>query len=160
MTHVAFVCVSAWLWRREALRHYKLQFWSQRRRKAARLQGPAETQPDRDVKTFSTRRRFIALYSFWLVSQAEPSQWWPFECPELGSSQTVFFFLFFLKSSFSLTEQPVSQTLQEETAAFLLLDFLSESPGCSLHVSQPPTVRTCWSCWEGVFCFFPLSHGQ
>lgn len=92
MTHVAFVCVSAWLWRREALRHYKLQFWSQRRRKAARLQGPAETQPDRDVKTFSTRRRFIALYSFWLVSQAEPSQWWPFECPELGSSQTVFFF--------------------------------------------------------------------
>ena len=91
------------------------------------------------------------------MSEAKPSdQWWPFECPELGSS-------FFKKkkekkkSNFSLVELPVSQTLQEETAAFLLLDFLSESSGCSLHVSQPPTVCTCWSRYEGVFSFFSLT---
>ena len=74
LIYVAFVCVSAWLWRREALRHYRLQFWSQRRRKAASLQGPPETQPDRDVKTFSTRRRFIALY-FFLTGVWSQTKW-------------------------------------------------------------------------------------
>lgn len=59
---------------------------------------------------------------------------------------------------FGLTEQPVSQTLQEEMAAFLLLDVLSENPGCSHHVLQPPTVRTSDGAVKEFLCF--LSHGQ
>lgn len=139
--------VSAWLWRRDALCHYKLQFWSHWCRKAASLQGADETQSNRDVMTFSTQHRLIALYSSWPVSHAKPVSvgLWMYRT-EVESER-------FFISRRSLTEQPVSQTLQE-MAAFLWLDFLSENPGCSHHVLKPTFDGAVKEC--SVF----LSHGQ
>lgn len=78
------VSVPAWLWGRNALCHHWLQFWSHRCRKAASLQGADETQPKRDVMTFSTQQQFITLYVVgWCFALNRFAS--AFECTELKS---------------------------------------------------------------------------
>lgn len=61
----------------------------------------------------------------------------------------------------SPTEQPVSQTLQEELAASLLLDLLSENRDGSHQVPQPNAVATFGATVKGFLFSFPrtiISH--
>lgn len=89
---VPSVFVSAWLWGRDALRYYRLQFWSHWCRKAASLQGTGETQSNRDAVTFSTRHWFIALYISWLLLFCQTSPDWPLNVQNWGWIGHFFFY--------------------------------------------------------------------
>lgn len=80
-------CFSAWLWCREALHHLRLQFWPDRCREAASLQGTNEAQSTGDVTTLSfftfqidpvLRLDFQFLLSHFKVysHRADPSDLW------------------------------------------------------------------------------------
>lgn len=89
-TSASVLSVSAWIWRRDALCHHRLQFWSQRCRKAAGLQGTDETQSYRDTVTFSKRRWLVWPLHFVTGISGQNGQHWPFECPEPRSSRTLY----------------------------------------------------------------------
>lgn len=135
LTCATFVSVSARLWRRDALCHHRLQFWSQWCGKAASLQGTYETQSYRDTMTFSTQR-WVYWPLHFLPNQSALAFW------TYRTKGWVGWFI----STLSPTEQPISQTLQEELAAFPLQDFL-------WVISQPPTVATFNAAVKG-FCVF------
>lgn len=79
-----FVSVSVWIWRRDGVRHRGLQFWSQRCRKAASLQGTSETQSRWETVMFPTHRFFSQPFHFMTPVSCYTSELWPLNVQNRG----------------------------------------------------------------------------